>query len=470
MLLTAFFACAPIPSGASDTQPFFTADSSPQDTGVDTDTGDTGTSLTWPITLTLTVDDDVATMVRARWTLVETGKRTWVEFRFDDGDWMSTPSQTATLGQHETVLLGIPAEADVDARLVVETDEPDVRDEASIKTGQLPSEVPEPILIDWDETRTLDANWILATVDSSNNAFQGPYFVEIFDRLGRVVWYHEVPDELAAFYNGVALDGTHLWFDASAYFDGSDDGDGPRFTRMTLDGRYFEEIAAPLYHLGVDEMADGSFVYGAIEGGEYSVNVVAPDGDDDLVWSCSDFMASIGVTDGSACAANTVVWDAARNTAFYSMFVSNTVMEIDIDDGSVLKQFGQLTEGDPWTIDPIEAMVVYQHYVNWTADGTILASTHLLGEVNVQAANEYAVDEATQTLQLVWQYKTSDRYATHTGEAHRLANGNTFIGYGTGGALREMAEQDVVWEVEWGLHHLGHAEPVASLYDLNRGP
>ena len=219
-------------------------------------------------------------------------------------------------------------------------------------------------------------------------------------------------------------------------------------------------------------MADGSFVYEAVEGGQYELRV-AKGGDEDFVWSCSDFMASLGAAN-EFCESNTVVWDADRNTVFYSMYVSDSVVEIDMADGTLLKQFGQLTEGDPWTIVPVEAMIDYQHYVNWTPDGTILASTHLLTEPGVQAANEYVVDEKTKTLQLVWQYKTDDHYAQHTGEAYRLENGNTFVGYGTGGALRELAGQDVVWEVEWpvsgGTRHLGHAEPIANLYDLNRGP
>jgi hypothetical protein len=157
------------------------------------------------------------------------------------------------------------------------------------------------------------------------------------------------------------------------------------------------------------------------------------------------------------------------------MYISDSVVEIDLEDGTVLKQFGQMTQGDPWTFDPPESVVDYQHYVNWTPDGTILASTHQLEEPGVQAANEYAVDEENQTLTVIWQYKTNDRYATHTGEAFRLENGNTFMGFGTDGVLRELADQEVVWEVEWpldggGRHYLGHAEPVADLYAINRGP
>jgi hypothetical protein len=471
MLLAALLACEPIPSETPETAPYFGGDSGAPETDTDTDdTGDTGFATTVPVYFVLSLDDEVETIVHARWTLGEAGKQSWVEYSFDDGEWLSTPPQSGAVGEHEDILLGIPADIDVDVRLVVESDEPRVVEEASITTGELPPELPEPVLIEWDETRALGANWILLTFDNGSNTFQGPYWVEIIDRRGRVVWYHEVPDGLTAFYNGVARDGTHLWFDAGTFFDPSGDA---RFIRMTLDGRYQEVIDAPNYHLGVDELADGSFVYEALEGGVYSINI--GDGvDERVVWNCSEFMAKLGVGN-EQCEANTVVWDPDRNTVFYSMFVSNSVVEIDLVDGAVLKQFGQLTGGDPWTIDPPEAVVDYQHYVNWTPDGTILASTHLVEEGGVQAANEYAVDEETKTLTLIWQYKTNDRYAQHTGEAYRLENGNTFIGYGTDGALRELADKDVVWEVEWplndaGTRQLGHAQPVANLYDLNRGP
>ena len=474
MLIPALVACIPADSaGTKETGSYFGEDDSSPPTDSDSaDTGDTGFGNTVPVYFQLTLDDELETLVHAHWVLGEESKSTWIEFSFDDGEWFSTPPQPGTAGEHDDVLLGIPTDIDVEARVVVESDKVMVVEEESIQTGQLPEEVPEPVLIDWDETRTFEANWILLTVDSAESVFQGPYYAQIIDRRGRVVWWREVPDALTAFYNGVALDGTHLWFDASTYFDfGSAE---PRFVRTTLDGKYYEEIDAPNYRLGVDELADGSFVYESLEGDVYSMNIT--DGDDDrMVWNCSEYMADIGVTINEYCESNTVVWDAERNTALYSMYPSDTVIEIDLDDGSVLKQFGQITVGDLWTFDPPESVVDYQHYVNWTAEGTILASTHQLKEPGVQAANEYAVDEETKTLTLVWQYKTSDRYATHTGEAHRLENGNMFMGFGTDGGLRELADQDVVWEVEWpldssGAHHLGHAEPVTDLYAINRGP
>jgi hypothetical protein len=266
-MLIALLACIPEePTDTEDTAPYFgeddsspPTDSDPDDTG---DTGDTGFGNTLPVYFTLSRDDDLGTIIHAQWILGEEAKRTWVEFSFDDGEWLSTPPQTGTAGDHDDILLGIPVDTEVEARLVVESDKAEVVAEKSITTGERPDEVPEPLLVDWDETRTFDANWILLTTAVS---FQGPYFAEIIDRRGRLVWWHEVPDALAAFYNGVALDGTHLWFDASTYFEvGSAD---PRFVRMTLDGTYYEEIVAEHYQLGVDEMADGSFVYEAVDGG-----------------------------------------------------------------------------------------------------------------------------------------------------------------------------------------------------------
>jgi len=222
MLIAALLACIPTEPDPKDTSSYFGGadDSLPPDTADDGGgTGDTGFGNTVPVYFTVSLDDEMGTIVHASWTLGEAGEQSWVEYSFDSGEWRSTPPQDAAPGVHEDLLLGIPTDTEVDVRVVVETDKPRVVAEKSITTDELPEEVPEPTLIDWDETRTFEANWVLLTIDGSSSTFQGPYYVEIIDRRGRVVWWHEVPDALAAFYNGVALDGTHLWFDASTYFD-----------------------------------------------------------------------------------------------------------------------------------------------------------------------------------------------------------------------------------------------------------
>lgn len=45
---------------------------------------------------------------------------------------------------------------------------------------------------------------------------------------------------------------------------------------------------------------------------------------------------------------------------------------------------------------------------------------------------EYAIDEAAMTAELVWSYSREGAYTQSQGSAQRLANGNTFIGWGAG--------------------------------------
>ena len=85
------------------------------------------------------------------------------------------------------------------------------------------------------------------------------------------------------------------------------------------------------------------------------------------------------------------------------------------------------------------------------------------------------LDQLPETGELteIWSYGEGiDEYAYYSGEAYRLANGNTLLNYGTGGEIREVdPEGETVWSLQWGEDHtLGHTQLVGDLYALNRGP
>jgi hypothetical protein len=165
---------------------------------------------------------------------------------------------------------------------------------------------------------------------------------------------------------------------------------------------------------------------------------------------------------------NTIVWDEKRSTVFWSMFTETQVVEISIPDGKIVRQFGSF---GGLAFDPPESEVDYQHYVNWTPDGTIIASTHVVGEPGEQRTREYEVDG--DTLTNIWTFGDDfDHYAEYGGEAWRLPNGNTMIGYGTDGTVVEVTpDLDIAWEVEFEGNPLtGHMTLLDDLYALNEGP
>ena len=155
------------------------------------------------------------------------------------------------------------------------------------------------------------------------------------------------------------------------------------------------------------------------------------------------------------------------------MYYSDTVVEIDRKTGELLRQWGQI-DGS-WEMDPTGSMIDYQHYPNYTEDGTLLVSTHTLGQKNQQMAREFMVDDENQTLTEIWNFgEDSPYYAQYGGEATRHGP-NTLISYGTDGALMEVTpEKEVAWEVRWRsgshAHLLGHLTLIDDLYALNLGP
>jgi hypothetical protein len=184
----------------------------------------------------------------------------------------------------------------------------------------------------------------------------------------------------------------------------------------------------------------------------------ASDGTTRTIWGCA-------VDYGLLCSTNTVKHDADRDTILWSMYDLGAVVEIDRASGAVVRQFGELPGS--WSFDPDDIGFRDQHWPNYTAEGTLLVSTHLPDAPKEQRAFELEVDDATQTLRLVWSYGEGvDEYAYYAGEATRLANGNTLLNYGTGGALREITDDGtVVFEVDWGyIYPLGHNELLDDLY------
>jgi hypothetical protein len=156
------------------------------------------------------------------------------------------------------------------------------------------------------------------------------------------------------------------------------------------------------------------------------------------------------------------------------MFFSDTVFEVDVATGEVIRQMGQLTSGDPYDFDPPESMFAYQHNPYWLDTGNLLVSTHIVGVSGTQVAAEYTVDDSTQTLTRVWEYISTDIWAEQVGEAVRLPNGNTIQGYGQNGAVREVTtDGDIVWEVFWvtppNQRTVGHLSLIPDLYALNVG-
>lgn len=419
--------------------------------------------------LSVTVHPEVNTVLLASWTQQEASEASWVEVAFGDTV-LQTPVLSRPAGPASASLLGIPADTEVRVTVINEDGERFRSAELVASTGSLPADLPEPELLVWDPSRASPEPWVMLTVDVGEVWFKGPFYAVILNREGRVVWYWQVPDERTSLYAQPGWDGQHLVMDGNATYV-FDDSVESKIYRLTLDLARLDEIEIPDLLFSFEEETNGAVLYGRHQDdGSWTLARHAADGTDTDLWSCGDRFSGSLFLD-QACFNNTLVWDAERNTAMYSMQLVNTVFEIELSTGEIVREFGASAEG--WSVEPETAPLSLQHYPNWTPDGTILLSTRVPDAPGETRAREYEVDDDSQTLTERWSYG-EDHYASQEGEAVRLENGNTLIGYGTGGALVEVSPGgELLWELAWpenaetGTTLIGHATLLGDLHALN---
>ena len=438
-----------------------------------TDTSDTGSPDTHENTdVQAEPHAEVHCILEVRWDRISSADQTWVEFEFEAQDTLTSPSQSAEAGAHSALLLGTPCETEVQFSIVtLEGDETRRSIEYSAWTGSTPWSLPDAEVLTWNPSLATSDRWVLGSLDVSQSSwYGGPFTVFIMDRQGRIVWYYEVPDSRLALQAQVAWDGSHIVLEGSTNYVWDNDVD-PTVTRLSLDYSTIDITELPQLGFTLDEIENGTLLY---EGNSDSRTLIErqSDGTERVIWECDPWMSSAGLPD-YYCAPNTIIWVPSTDTVLWSMYYSDTVVELDRKTGELLRQWGQIESS--WEMDPPGSMIDYQHYPNYTQAGTLLVSTHTLGEKYQQMAREFMVDDQNQTLTEIWSFgEDSPYYATYGGEATRHGP-NTLISYGTDGALMEVTtDKEVAWEVRWRsgshAHLLGHLTLIDDLYALNLGP
>ena len=489
-LLLALLACgdskisADIPEdSATDTALTDTAagpDTGPTGPG-DTDSGATGgpPEHAQVSDITVEVHPQIATILVVSWTQDVDADAAWLEFTFEDEGWLLSPAEARSAGPHSEVLLGASEETAVQFRIGntvdgVTTYSSDVFEGI---TGAIPGQLPDPELLIHDPTLAGGERWLLGSVDADDAGwYGGPFWAFILDRQGRYVWYQPVPDNRLALQVQPAWDGGHVVYEGSTWYVW-DDAIQPTVTRTTLDQSTYEAETVEGLGFTLDEIEGGHLLYVDVTydtGGQEQYALVERDaaGDKRTIWDCEAWLATANGDEGD-CIPNTIVWNPADDTVLWSMFLNDTVVEVDRQTGALLRQWGQLRGS--WAVDPPEAQLEYQHFPNYTADGTLLVSTHVEDEDGVQVAREFRVDDASETLVEVWSYQSPDHFARYAGEATPTASGNVLVSYGTGGAVAEITPSgEVAWELlvqtSSHTHLLGHLTLLDDLYTLNAGP
>ncbi len=418
--------------------------------------------------------EPVATMgsvLRVTWTQ-EADASVQVEFEFD-GETRRSPVRALAAGDHEELLLGVPFDAQVTFRLVLDgVNGAETTADETARTGALPAGVPDHVLegsvpSGYDP----DVQYFLVSISDGQSYFGGTWYALVIDREGRVVWARESEQRKVTMYARVSAAGDALLLDQNSYWGAFDGGWTSQVAAFRIDGSEVGRWDTFGLHHSFTQLPDGGLVYGSYTGGfgAYEENVLRlhPDGTPEVVLVCRDWLDSIGELD-AYCGSNTVSYVAGSDSVLVSWFSVDSITEIDLGTGDVGRTFGHVNGA--YTFDPPSSAFWYQHGPTYLANGNLLVSTHVTHDDMELVVREYEVDDASRTLRQVWSAGAGQGVTgNQMGEAHRLPNGNTFHNFGTNAHLREYTpDGQVVWELDWPIDNtVGRSEPIlVDLYAL----
>jgi hypothetical protein len=411
--------------------------------------------------------EEIGAVVIARWEQEEPALA-WAEFRLEGEDWRSSPATSLQAGEARALLLGVPYDADVTFRIVNEVDGAlSTSEEVAARTGPLPDGALAPALQIADEQAwDSESRWLLLGLSAGGNGWDTEGFWKlILDRQGRVVWAHPTPDDYRSFYVQPAYDGRAILWEENTFWTDFDEGAGSIGHRMTIDGEILESFELPGMHHAYLELADGTLVWGGIDGDREVLRERGPGGEVREIWDCTAFWEEQG--EEKDCDGNALFWNEGDDTLYFSSDNGNAVVEVDRASGALVHVWGQLR--DAWAFAEGSDAFYNQHSPTRTPEGNLLLSTWTSRTDHEMVAREYEIDEEAQVLREVWSCGAgSGTEAGAAGEAHRLGNGNTLLNYGTGGHLREYTPDcQVVWHLEWTNQNLlGRGVFVEDLYRL----
>ncbi len=411
--------------------------------------------------ISATIHDDHGSIVVVSWQQLEANEG-WVEYSADGSTWMRSPERALEEGAQDQLLLGVPYGADVSLQLV-QTGETGTAtsDAVTISTDKLPGGIPKGELMSADPARyDADRPYLLAGVYD---------WTVIIDRQGEVVWAAETPLMRSTLQPQPSADGTEILVDHGSFWALFDGGERSTVQRMAIDGTVIATHDTAGLHHPFNELPDGSIVWAAMGGDDETLERLTPDGRQETIASCRELLG--GDYDGKGyCGSNTIRTSPDGGSLLWSLYSHDTVLEVDLDTGQALRQFGH--HPGSWAFDPPSSAFWWQHGAYYTDDGTLLVSSYVADEDDELVVREYELDDANQTLRQVWSFRGSEAVHGETmGEAWRLPGGNTLHNYGEGQRIREVTPDGaVVWDLDFSggglVWELGRSTPVEDLYDF----
>lgn len=395
------------------------------------------------------------------------------------GEDTATPVSTITDGRQEIVVLGLLPDTDYTLTLEYTLDGSTSRSDArAFRTGSLPHFLAERMKIFAVGTSSGGFNLTnFASPDASR------HYVIAFDDQGRVRWYHYVPGNGA--HAEQLPNGNYATF--VGITTGFQNDPSGHFIEFTPGGEIVGRVQAPApyltdnHELLLTPADDGGWMthYFSYDirvtdtrsiGGHPDTNLAGhqirryrPDGTLDFLFdawdhfSIEDWIEEPAVErtfpDGDFDHPNSLAFDLDGN---YIVSWRNMaeVTKIDARTGEILWRFGgrnnQFQILDDPLYDPKGGFAFCgQHSVSILPNGNLLMFDNgLRHDPPESRAVEYELNVEDRTARMVWEFRHNPPlYTPFTGNADRLPNGNTIVGFAFMGAVVEVDPSgNVLWE------------------------
>ncbi len=437
--------------------------------------------------------ESIANVIRLDWETDEPGV-SWVEYGLDKDYGMVTSISEEAGTSHTAFLLGLPPLSEVHWKAITEVDGEEMSCDGKTETNGLPSDLPDMLVTTYEPDKVY-GDYVIGT------AFGTVPCVFVVDREGEWLWYQRIDGRS----NPVEIefeDGTNNVLYNSFLTDHEEDEGYIHRVSFGLD--VSDDIRTELAHHSFTQLPDGSLAYMAIDVRDYdvtgkgeepvvgdAVEVITPEGDQYTLFSSWEWAepyyhdrwdGGFYPQGGDWTHGNSITYyegqDGERDTMIISFRNYDGFIEIypDSCDESgaceVKQSFAIDGDKETWTFADEEESFAYQHDPNWTPDGTLLMMSTEDGTRQTMAA-EYALDEATGTMERIWTHGDGENiYVVVQGTARVLPNGNRMINFGSAGVVRELDPNgDIVWEmVALAGTAYGNTLPFDDFYDVHGEP
>lgn len=439
------------------------------DTGTDTDTGEPVDTEpqdgdTVALDLEVEISEYVNTVVIVRWrTEAETTGH--VEFGETTSYGWST-AETASGTEHEVVLLGTPADTEVNLRVVIDQGDSTVNtSNHTITTLSLPSGMPQFVA-----SGSVTDQWNFQVIPTQG----AQAVVTIIDNKGRIVWYY-LPEPGGNLMKAVLThDRQHVLLGHAGPQDALDES---RLEWISLDGSEVIEVPAPFFDHDLVELPNGNIGLIVVEqrtmddGRVWAADrLVEMDslGNESTIWNAWDVIdpSALGLDDTSNWThSNGIEYEASEDCYYLSMKEIGSIAKISRSTGETHWFLnGLLNQFDFPDGTEVGAM---QHQFEVLEPGHMLIFDNGATERGYSRAVELQLDEGALGATQLWEYiRVPPVYVYAKGDVQRFSDGSTQVTWSTSGEIQLVDEGGgLLWQLNADLGQaMTFVQPFQSFY------